>query len=85
MNAAIITKKKLIDIPHDVLHVLSIKAAMDGTNVKNFIERLLLLEANKIEATTDAKIYLNLLESDPEGKQFLNKDETLSFEKRLGI
>ena len=85
MNTAITPKRKLIDIPPDVLRILSIKAAIEGTNVKNFIEHLLLIEADKIEAITDAKIYRNLLESDPEGKQYLSKEETLSFEKRLGI
>jgi len=45
----------------------------------------LLIEADKKESLTDFKIYQNLLETDPEGKQYLNEDETLNFEKRLGI
>jgi hypothetical protein len=85
MNTAITTKRKLIDIPPDVLRVLSIKAAIDGTNVKNLIEHLILTEAHKIETATDAQIYLNLLKSDPEGKQYLNNEEKLRFETRLGI
>ena len=85
MNTAITTKRKLIDIPSDTLHTLSNKAAMEGINVKNYIEHLLLVEADKIDAITDVKTYINLLENDSEGKQYLNKEETLRFEKRLGI
>jgi len=85
MYTAISTKRKLIDIPTGALHALSIKASIEGTNVKNYIERLLLIEADKIESLTDYKIYKNLLETDPEGKQYLTKEETLNFEKRLGL
>ena len=52
---------------------------------KRKFEHSLLVEADKIDATTDVKTYINLLESDPEGKQYLSKKETLRFEKRLGI
>ena len=83
MNTAITTKRKLIDIPFGALRTLSIKASIEGTNVKNYIERLLLIEADKIESMTDFKIYQNLLETDPEGKQYLTQEETLNFEKRL--
>ena len=85
MNTTITTKRKLIDIPVGTLHTLSIKASIEGTNVKNYIERLLLMEAEKIERLTDYKIYKNLLENDPEGKQYLTEEAALSFEKRLGI
>jgi len=85
MNTTIATKRKLIDIPVGALHTLSIKASIEGTNVKNYIERLLLNEADKIERLTDYKIYKSLLETDPEGKQYLTKEETLNFEKRLGL
>ena len=85
MNTALATKRKLIDIPPDVLNILSVKAAMDGTNVKKFIERLLLIEADKIESIADSQIYAGLLESDPEGKQCLSREERLRFEKQLGL
>ena len=85
MNTAITTKRKLIDIPPDVFGVLSVKAAMDGTNVKNYIERLLLIEANKIESITDTQTYTDLLENDPEGKQYLDREEAMLFEKRFGL
>jgi len=85
MNTAVTTKRKLIDIPAGALHTLSIKASIEGTNVKNYIEHLLLVEADKIEHLTDYKIYKNLLETDPEGKLYLNEAETFDFEKRLGL
>jgi hypothetical protein len=85
MNTAISTKRKLIDIPSGALHTLSIKASIEGTNVKKYIERLLLLEADKIESQTDYKIYKSLLESDPDGKQYLTKEEAFNFEKRIGL
>ena len=85
MNTTVTTKRKLIDIPAGVLHTLSIKASIEGTNLKNYIEDLLLIEADRIECLTDYKIYKNLLETDPEGKQYLNDAETLEFEKRLGL
>ena len=85
MNTTVTTKRKLIDIPSEVHHTLSIKASIEGTNLKNYIEDLLLIEADRIESLTDYKIYKNLLETDPEGKLYLNETETLDFEKRLGL
>jgi hypothetical protein len=85
MNTTTTTKRKLIDIPANALHTLSVKATIEGTNVKKYIERLLLIEADRIESLTDYKIYKSLLESDPEGKQYLTNEETLTFEKRLGL
>ena len=85
MNTNVATKRKLIDLPAAALHTLSVKASIDGTNVKNYIERLLLTEADRIERLTDYKIYKTLLETDPEGKVYLNEAETLAFEKRLGL
>ena len=37
MNTAITTKRKLIDIPFGAFRTLSIKASVEGTNVKNYI------------------------------------------------
>ena len=85
MNPTVATKRKLIDLPTAALRTLSVKASIEGTNVKNYIERLLLIEANKIERMTDYRIYKNLLETDPDGKVFLNEAEALAFEKRLGL
>jgi hypothetical protein len=85
MNTSFAKKRKLIDIPVETLQILSIKAAIGGTNVKNLIENMLLMEADKIDAMAEAEIYTNLLINDPEGKEFLNEEDTLNFEKQLGI
>ncbi len=50
-NLAMSTKKKLIDIPEDVFRALSIKAAAQGTNLKRYIELLLVQDA---ESPADA-------------------------------
>jgi len=85
MAATLQTKRKLIDIREDTLRTLSVKAALEGTNVKNLIEHLLLVEADKIEEAAEMKMYTSLLQSDPDGKVYLDRQETLNFEKRLGI
>ena len=59
--------------------------SMDDSNVKDFLGRLISTEAFKVETEADTRIYLNLLTSDPEGKQYLSKEETVRFEKRLGM
>lgn len=35
------TRRKIIDIPEDIFRYLSVKAAMQGTNLKRYIEGLL--------------------------------------------
>ena len=85
MYTAIQTKRKLIDVQEDTLRVLSVKAAMEGTNVKNLIEQMIMNEAEKIEEAIEFKLYTSLLQSDPEGKVYLDKAETLTFEKRIGV
>ena len=40
-NNAVHTRRKIIDIREDVYRFLSIKAAASGTNLKNYIETLL--------------------------------------------
>lgn len=85
MLASLPTKRKLIDIPEDTHRILSVKAAIEGTNVKKLIERMLLIEANKIEEAAEYTMYVNLLQSDPDGKIYLSKEESIDFEKRLGI
>ena len=85
MNTTIETKRKLIDVPTETLRLLSIRAAMKGTNVKNLIEQMLVSEAEKIDSIADANIYASMLINDPDGKVFLNEDETRDFEKRLGL
>lgn len=49
-----------------------------GTNLKNFIEQLLIKEANEMD---DAEIYRYLTSTRPEGKIMLNDKEKTDFEK----
>lgn len=74
------THRKLIDIPENVFQALNIKAAAMGTNLKNYIEELLIRE---IEDMDDAEIYRYLVSTRPEGKTMLNKQEQTDFEKWL--
>ena len=85
MLTTLSTKRKLIDIREDTFRTLSVKAAMEGTSVKKFIESMLLNEAKRIEEAAEISMYANLLQNDPYGKVYLDKQETLAFEKRLGI
>ena len=78
-------KRKLIDVREDTLRTLSIKAAMEGTSLKKIIEELLIKEADKIEEAAEYKLYVNLLETDPDGKIYLNPEETSTFERRMGL
>ena len=74
--------RKLIDIPSDVFSTLSVKAASVGMNLKNYIEHLLIQEANEME---DAELYKYLVSTRPEGKVMLSEDEQADFERRYGI
>lgn len=84
MNTALTTRmtthRKLIDIPENVFQALSIKAAAMGTNLKKYIEELLVRE---IEDMEDAEIYKYLVATRPEGKVMLSKDEQADFENWL--
>jgi len=74
------THRKLIDIPENVFQALSIKAAAMGTNLKKYIEELLVREMEDME---DAEIYKYLAATRPEGKVMLSKDEQADFENWL--
>ncbi len=74
------THRKLIDIPENVFQALSIKAAAMGTNLKKYIEELLVREMEDME---DAEIYKYLVAIRPEGKVMLSKDEQADFENWL--
>lgn len=83
MGTAIVTNKphrKLIDIPEDVFAILSLKATAMGLNLKNYIEQLLIDEANEMD---DADLYRYLVSSRPEGKVMLNEQEKADFENWL--
>ena len=79
-TAKISTKRKLIDIPENVFHALNLKAAAMGTNLKKYIEDLLIRESEDME---DAEVYKYLVETRPEGKVMLNSEEKNDFETWL--
>ena len=74
------THRKLIDIPENVFQALSIRAAAMGTNLKKYIEGLLVREMEDME---DAQIYKYLVSTRPEGKVMLNEQEQAEFENWL--
>ena len=75
-------KRKNIDLPIDTFRNLSIKAASEGINLKSFIERLLIMEANMI---SDENLYHILVDTKPDGNVYLNPAEQNEFENWLGI
>jgi len=75
-------KRKIIDIPEDTFRNLSIMAAAEGTNLKSFIENMLISQAKVI---SDEQIYQELLKTDLEGKMMASEEETKEFEKWLEI
>ena len=79
---AIQKKRKNIDLPIDTFRNLSIKAASEGTNLKSFIEKLLIMEANMI---SDEDLYHILVKTKPEGNAYLNPAEQNEFENWLGV
>jgi hypothetical protein len=85
MLATLPTKRKLIDLTEDTIRTLSVKAALEGTNVKKLIENMLLSEAIRIEEEAEYAMYVHLLQSDPNGKVYLSQEESLNLEKRLGL
>lgn len=73
------THRKLIDIPENVFQALTIKAAAMGTNLKKYIEELLVQEAEEME---DADVYKYLVATRPEGKIMLNEQEKDDFMRK---
>ena len=57
-------------------------AIEDGTNLKNYIEKLLSDIADNYE---DARLYAKLNKERPEGHVMLNEQEKEDFEKWLGV
>lgn len=79
-TARIASRRKLIDIPEDVFQALNLKATAMGTNLKKFIEDLLIRE---IEEMDDAEVYKYLVATRPEGKTKLSAEEKKDFEDWL--
>ena len=73
------TRRKLIDIPENVFQALNIKAAAMGTNLKKYIEELLVQEAEEMD---DAEVYKYLVATRPEGKIMLNEQEKDDFMRK---
>lgn len=76
------THRKLIDIPEDVFHTLTVKAAAMGTSLKKLIEEILIREAEDMD---DAEVYKYLVATRPDGKVMLNEQEQEEFENWLEL
>ena len=72
-------RRKVIDIPEQTFRTLSVRAAASGTNLKAFIEKML------VDYADSADVYAYLCEKRPEGKDTFNEKETNSFEDWLGL
>lgn len=81
-SSRINTRRKLIDIPENVFQVLSLRATSMGTNLKKYIEDLLVRE---MEDMDDAEVYKYLVASRPEGKVMLSDKEQEEFERKFGL
>ncbi|MGN0225304.1 MAG: hypothetical protein ACI4A7_04415 [Prevotella sp.] len=76
------SKRKIINLDESTFKTLSIMAIENGTNLKNYIEKLLSDIADNYE---DALIYTKLSKERPEGHVKLNEQEKADFEKWLGV
>ena len=77
------TRRKIIDIPEDIFRYLSVKAAMQGTNLKRYIEGLLAKDVEDIMDDNDA--YRWLSKNEPDGHVRVGEKEKQDFENWLGI
>ena len=84
MKTATLTpsKRKIINLEESTFKTLSIMAIENGTNLKNYIEKLLSDIADNYE---DAKLYAKLSKERPEGHVMLNAQEKADFENWLGV
>lgn len=78
-----LTKRKIIDIPNDVFRFLSIRAAAQGTNLKNYIENL--LKKDMVNHMNDEEAYRWLSMHEPDGLQPASPQEQEAFRKWLGL
>jgi hypothetical protein len=76
------SKRKIIDLDENTFRILSVKAAMKGTNLKRLIESSLRGMADDIE---DSELYAFLVKEYPGGKKTLNSQEKDNFETWLGV
>ena len=76
------SKRKIIDLDDTTFKTLSIMAIEEGTNLKNYIEKVLSEIADNYE---DSKFYAKLSKERPEGHVILNQQEKDDFENWLGV
>ena len=76
------SKRKIIDLDDTTFKTLSIMAIEEGTNLKNYIEKVLSEIADNYE---DSKLYAKLSKERPEGHVILNQQEKTDFENWLGV
>ena len=76
------SKRKIIDLDDTTFKTLSIMAIEEGTNLKNYIEKVLSEIADNYE---DSKLYAKLSKERPEGHDILNQKEKTDFEKWLDV
>lgn len=75
-------RKKRLDLPEDVITVLSIQAAKEGKSAKAFMESLLISAANDLE---DVATYTRLSKDQPEGHMMVNEAVQKAFEQKYGL
>lgn len=76
------SKRKIINLDDTTFKTLSIMAIEEGTNLKNYIEKLLSEIADNYEGS---KLYAKLSKERPEGHVILNQQEKNDFENWLGV
>ena len=76
------SKRKSINLDEATFKTLSIMAIEEGTNLKNYIEKVLSEIADNYE---DSKLYAKLSKERPEGHVILNQQEKTDFENWLGV
>ena len=80
--SSVFSKRKIINLDEATFKTLSIMAIEEGTNLKNYIEKLLSDIAYNYE---DSKHYAKLNKERPEGHVILNQQEKDDFENWLGV
>lgn len=75
-------KKKLLDLPEDVIITLSVQAAREGKSAKAYMEKLLISAAEDLE---DVTTYSFLSKTQPEGHIMVSEAEKNAFEQKYGL
>ena len=76
------SKRKIINLDEETFKTLSIMAIEEGTNLKNYIEKVLSDIADNYQ---ESKLYAKLSKERPEGHIILNQQEKTDFENWLGV